>query len=291
MIAYWIIFTVVLIAIPFGWAGLYRFASLHKKPTKQEKQAFANNVIILSAFIVLVDCFYMTCFNKWNTASYVLGAFLTLIVFYNLWNVFVSSKERSPIEKWSSLLDFVVGIGVSVYLIYIVQDDVLRNILTSVVAAIYGGMLTLAGVVLTIRWTNKRSEEQHLLSIRPFFYGSLNRNGHDGDSKSVAKPFGDYEGCTAFVPLGLFENSDKVEFSLREVLINDLSFPCVSDGVVAKREVFYPCVYDREIASLKPCSFVLRVEDIDGRPLAYSVTLKWVGNYPVVEKIEMIKEA
>lgn len=290
MLGHWLFFGIVLLSIFPGWVFIYQIITKNKKLSKEEKKTFGKNTIIISGFVVLVDCFYMTCFNRWDKASYVLGILLTLIVFYNLWSVFVSYKQRSKLEKWSSLLDFLVGIGVSVYLIYIVSDATLQTILTAIVAAVYGGMLTLAGVVLTIRWTNKQGEEQHKSAIRPFFYGSMHIQGHDGKSTPIGKVLGEVGNQQKCASLGLLENSDKVEFVIKELEVEGKRYPCTISNVVAKRELFEIHVYDTELAFKIPKGYKLIVENIDGETLCYQISLQPLKNRLLVTKIELLKE-
>ena len=50
--------------------------------------------------------------------------------------------------------DLILGMGLSIYLIYIVPDDSLREIIIAIVASVYGGLLALTGVAWTIRHEN-----------------------------------------------------------------------------------------------------------------------------------------
>lgn len=218
MIGHWIVFGLILAAIVPGWIGLYRFATKNHKPTKKEKATFGQNMIVGTFFIILADCFYMTCFNRWDIASYVLGILLTLIVFYKLWNAFVSARPRSELEKWSSLLDFAVGIGVSVYLIYIIQDQSLQNILIAMVAAVYGGMLTLAGVVLTIKKSDRDREEEERKRAKPVFaFNMLTKEPVKPEFDKACFPMGEEERdypCEAYVEV---ENSNLSSFVMKKI--------------------------------------------------------------------------
>ena len=52
------------------------------------------------------------------------------------------------------VFDFVLGVGLSIYLIYIIPNEGLQNIIIPIVSAVYGGLLTLVGVA----WTIKKSD-------------------------------------------------------------------------------------------------------------------------------------
>ena len=290
MIGHWIVFGLIILAIAPGWIGLYKYVTKNRKLTGEEKTVFGKNIIIGSLFIILVDCFYMTCFNRWDTACYVLGGLLTLVVFYNLWNAFVSFKKRSFLEKWSSLLDFLVGIGVSVYLIYIVPDSTLQTILTAIVAAIFGGMLTLAGVVLTIRWTKRQGEDDRKKAIRPFFYFTANAKGHSGNGTLKTKFFNGFS--TEFgINLGFYENSDKIEFVLEKIVYLGKEYQCIAEPVVAKGEIFeiFLSLSAQEDVQ-HPKSFELIVSDVDGALRKLDIATEWREYTPLIKTIKYLED-
>ena len=77
-----------------------------------------------------------------------------VIIFYNLANVFINKVGTSQtLNKLGLLQDFIVGLVITVYLIYIIPEEfkTLQTIITAVVAAVYGGLLTLTGVAWTIK--------------------------------------------------------------------------------------------------------------------------------------------
>ena len=87
-----------------------------------------------------------------------------LIVFYNLSNAFANSKaKRSGLIKWGMLQDFIVGVGLSIYLIYIIPNTALREIVSVIIAAVYGGLLTLVGVAWTIKHSMIQKHEDELV--------------------------------------------------------------------------------------------------------------------------------
>ena len=75
-----------------------------------------------------------------------------LIVFYSLTVAFLSEIKTN---KWLLLTDFLLGIGLTVYLIYIIPNSSLQEILIPIISAVYGGLLTLVGVAWTIKSNNK----------------------------------------------------------------------------------------------------------------------------------------
>ena len=53
----------------------------------------------------------------------------------------------------------IIGVGLSVYLIYIIPNKDLQAIVIPIVSAVYGGLITLVGVAWTIKDTNDKRKE------------------------------------------------------------------------------------------------------------------------------------
>ena len=63
------------------------------------------------------------------------------------------TKVKKRVLLCAVVLIFLLVVGISVFLIYLIPDclEGLRTILTSIVAALFGGLLTLLGVAITIK--------------------------------------------------------------------------------------------------------------------------------------------
>jgi hypothetical protein len=80
-------------------------------------------------------------------------------IFYNLTKAFLSNTPK----HWLGLLqDFLWGVAITVYLIFLIPNDVLQTIVLSIIAAVYGGLLTLVGVAWTIKDTNDKRQEDFI---------------------------------------------------------------------------------------------------------------------------------
>lgn len=149
---YWFAFALIALSIPIGCVTVKAWAE--SKNTYSAEQIKVANVR-LGKYIIfywLLDLFYMACFNQWLVLQFVFGGIAMLIVFYNLTVAFLSENKTN---KWLLLTDFLLGIGLTVYLIYIVPNGNLQEILIPVISAVYGGLLTLVGVAWTIKSNNK----------------------------------------------------------------------------------------------------------------------------------------
>lgn len=67
------------------------------------------------------------------------------------------------------LFDFLFLVALTILLIRKIEDTNLTNIITTIVSAIYGGLMTLAGVILTINDQKNDKKESRKLSVLPYF--------------------------------------------------------------------------------------------------------------------------
>lgn len=167
----WLIFIIIIIVTPFAVAYVGVCVKRKNKLTKEQGKAIEVNVIKFVLFYWLADLFYMSLIIDSIPCKYIFGGFILLIVFYNLTMSFLSSTKKDALQRVGLLQDFVVGMGLTIYLIYIIPgkqveingvvtlDNSLRNIITTIVAAVYGGLLALTGVAWTIRKGDKDRKE------------------------------------------------------------------------------------------------------------------------------------
>ena len=153
----------------FRSADIIPFAFIHFQIWTQKKFAFTNtqkkNASIVTVKYILyfwfLDCLYMTIFNQWEVWIYVLGIITLVKIFYSLAIAFLGKKQKNIVLDISLVFDFLLGIGLTVYLIYLIPESSrnLQTIVTTIVAAVYGGLLTLVGVAWTIRKGDKDRKE------------------------------------------------------------------------------------------------------------------------------------
>lgn len=155
----WLIFALIIIAIPYGLYNINKFAIKGVKPTKEQESKANQRIFVLCLFYWLCDFFYMTFIINNLTWRFILGGLIMVIVFYNLSKAFISGNK---VFSFGLIQDFIVGILLTVYLIYIIPNKELQGILIPIIAAVYGGLLTLVGVAWTIRKSDndRRLEEE-----------------------------------------------------------------------------------------------------------------------------------
>ena len=156
---YWFAFGLYAILVPCSIVYVKVHAEQQNRYTEEQiKNANARfGKYIL--FNWLIDCAYMAIFNKWSVWIYILGGIVLLITFYNLAKAFVNRTSRETFDNVVLILDFLVGVALTIYLIFIIPNETLQTVVTAIVAAIYGGLLTLVGVAWTIRNGDKARAE------------------------------------------------------------------------------------------------------------------------------------
>lgn len=147
-----------------------------------------------------------------------LGLYDRSVIFANLSIAFSSAKTKNGFDRFGMIQDFLVGIGLTVYLIYIIPDSSLQTIVTAIVSAVYGGLITLVGVAWTIKKSDKDRKSDELLKAKPIFSFNPQLKGGliDDSTKACFTPidFADGFSCEAHVEI---ENSNKSSFCLNKI--------------------------------------------------------------------------
>ena len=172
MTGFWISFAIIAILIPIGIASFKTWAekSVIKKPLSKEQKAHSNVVAFkLWMFYWLCDLFYMACFINNLVCKFVFGGLIMVIILMNVGLCFSSTRERTTFEKYGLLQDFLVGIGLTIYLIYIIPNQALQTIMIAIVSALYGGLITLVGVAWTIKKSDKDRKDDEIAKAKPYF--------------------------------------------------------------------------------------------------------------------------
>lgn len=229
---YWFIFILAIFAVPYGFIALKAWYEDRYETTKEDNKNAILNIFKLTLFYWLADLFYMAWFKNWILWQYIFGGLILFIVFFNLSSVFLANSEKNKTVKWMLLQDFVIGIALTIYLIYIIPERFtgLQTIVTTIIAAVYGGLLTLVGVAWTIRRQDVTREKQYRSEIKPILIlpensmYNLNEPEDIGDVEKRYKNlnrceviFADNDSCIGIV----LKNIGKGYCYLARVYLND----------------------------------------------------------------------
>lgn len=149
---WWFVFGLAFITIPF--AVLYAVAMGTSKinVTQEQRKTIAKNTCIQISYLWLLDVLFMCIFNQWLVAIGIVGTLVIVINAVGLTNNFLGKIK--PLKVFIPF-DVVLTLGLGIYLIYIIPNVQLQQIVTTVASAFLGGALTLVGVA----WTIKRQDE------------------------------------------------------------------------------------------------------------------------------------
>lgn len=163
-------------SMPWFWFGFVAVAALvapiglfveflPRDPNKKQFTAAVKWSILLTLFVWFFDLLYMAVFNRWIVWEYIFGLIAIVLLFTNLTRSFLSGKKGG---RWILPFEFLVDVGLSVYLIYRIPNNDLRTIVTTIAAALFGGCLTLVGVAWTIRHQKASQDEENRIHAIPY---------------------------------------------------------------------------------------------------------------------------
>lgn len=160
------------VAVPFSINAIFDLA----KRIKQEKQGssanFTKGKIQYILFYWIADAFYISLCTNWDIGKFVFGGIALLILLYSVASSFLSQKVK---YKWMLIHDFVITIALTVYLIYIIPDTSMQNVVLVLVSAIYGGFIALVGVAWTIKDGQQREAESKRLEKIPYLQVEIDK--------------------------------------------------------------------------------------------------------------------
>ena len=220
---HWFWFGFFIVFIPISLINFFTFFVIWKKPTEEQKKNLGINICKYIGVLWIYDLFYMAIFNEWLILEYVFGVLAVIIIFYGLTKTFLS--EFNAI-KWMLPFDLVAGIVISIYLIYRLPNSDLRDVVTAVISALYGGLLTLIGVAWTIKHTNEEKRKEEAKAIHPFIYPFNSRNDFDAKELLTICFFDSSSDKTKSKNryIGMIKNTDNGILILKEIIVDSERF-------------------------------------------------------------------
>lgn len=212
---YWFFFGFFAVFCPIAFCRWYIRVYKDRCPYQQlDELKLLSAAITYIIMFWLFDLLYMAIFNDWLICKFVFGVLSIIVIFINLAKVFV--KEGNATAFFLAL-ELVIGLGLTIYLIYIIPIDSLRTIVTAIVAAVYGGLLTLSGVAWTIHRSDKLKKDEEIQKAKPIFTFEMQRaNAVDLTVKKVCT-ICDNEVGADFRCWAILENSNHSVFSIEEI--------------------------------------------------------------------------
>lgn len=276
MIGYWISFALIAILIPVGLASLKVWGEKRFNYSDEQKKNARISLFKYWMFYWLCDLFYMAWFLNNIACEFVFGCLLMVIILMSVSSSLISSNRKTAFQRVGLLQDFLVGIGLTVYLIYLIPEKELQTIILTIVAALYGGLITLVGVAWTIKKSDKDRLEDETKREKPCF--SFNPQFKEfplsGSEKACFPPIESEQKykCEVFVQL---ENSDKSPFVLKR-LFHDGKWVELEGNftILPSGKCFLSFYFD------SPLDIFLAVEDTLGNEYYYNLKVVFLGSLP-----------
>lgn len=291
---YWKIFTTFLLFIIFLLFSALKYFVIDSQKL-YGMQLSQNYIMLLTIFFIACDFFFIANFKFNNTGIFITGGILALILLCNLLHVFTNSYLKL---KVTLLFDFLLLVVLTIFLINKIKNTNLTDIITAIVSAIYGGLMTLAGVILTINDQKKDKKESRQLSVLPYFNCTPYICDVDGNDKllhcvmfkSVFKK-NDVNSISQdekfIFKLGYILNTDKIEFTIKKIILDSKEYLCFEDSIVYKNELFMILVYLDENEVKKYEKIQLVVEDIDMNLHKYNLIIDTSNSMPLIKNVQL----
>lgn len=264
---YWFAFILIAIAIPFGGSTIKQFALKRKNYTEEQNKNFKINITKYTLFYLLVDLFYMSLFLDNLICKFIFGGLVMLIVFYNLSIVFLSGKSTC---KFMLLHDLIIGLSLTVYLIYIIPSQDIKEIVIPLVSSIYGGILTLVGVAWTIKKADFDRKEERKNSVKPYLY-PISYGKELSNNNFIFAEFFRNEQSKISNCIGVIQNTDNGIFILKEIVINSDTYKIPVTKFIDKNNAAKIFIYDEKQITIE--SIFLLGTDVLGNVIKYKLKL------------------
>lgn len=288
---YWVIAICLAVISPFALANFKIYAEAKGNYTKKQKKAASEKIGFAMLSVWYVDFTFVCMFMNWLVAFFILVGLYLIKMVYNVESVLVNRKDPKAYPSFLIVGDFVLSFLLMILLIYKIPNQSLQTIVTALAAALISGLLTLLGVIMTIKQSNKERKEERLNQIKPFFYYTPYFDGPEYYNEKKThhdKKFQIGNKHTNCIALGRFVNSDKVEFLLKSILIGDQEILCSFDPSVSKGELFEICLFlDEKVEA--PTEYTLKIEDIDENEILIRISLDTTKAENVPTNIEFLK--
>lgn len=165
----WVVFVIALIIPPFALYNAKRYLESISSFTQEQMKSTNIQFFKMSLGTVFWDCVYLAFFNHWNIPSFILGTLGVVKFFYALAINFPGRKKRETLFDVFMIGDFLAGTALAIYLICLIPNPTIQTVVTTIVAAMMGGLLTLAGVAWTIRQQDAIRQEEEKKKAKPVF--------------------------------------------------------------------------------------------------------------------------
>lgn len=164
---YWVIAICVAVINPFALTNSMINFEEKGNFTDEQKKAAQAKIGMTILLVWYVDFAFVCMFMNWLVAFFILAGIFLIKMIYNVTSVIVSRKNSKVYPNFLIVVDFVLSFLLLILLIYKIPNESLQTIVTALAAALIGGLLTLLGVMLTIKKSNNDIRLENKMKNRP----------------------------------------------------------------------------------------------------------------------------
>lgn len=161
----WVIFGMVALCVPAFFLSLLSFHIKNNHPSEEAKQQSSANIMKSILLYWFIDLLYMSIFNDWLIPTFIFGILSIVLIFFNLINAFLNGAKSL---RFFIVLEMILALIMSGYLIFIIPNKSVQEIVLTIAAALYGGILTLVGVAWTIKQTHEDDSKKDVQRNTPY---------------------------------------------------------------------------------------------------------------------------
>lgn len=217
--SYWVIAICVAVISPFAIANFKINMEAKGNFTEEQKKSATSKLLIMTLSIWYADFTFICMFMGWLISFFILAVLYLIKMIYNVASVLVNRKDAAAYPNFLIIGDFVLSFLLLTLLIYKIPDQTLQTIVIALTAALIGGLLTLLGVIMTIKKSDKDRKEDEIKRARPLFAYNMLRQEPKFDTVVQRVCISDsseqlQDACDVYVEL---ENSNLSSFEIKRV--------------------------------------------------------------------------
>lgn len=276
----WVIFGIIALCVPAFFLSLLSFHIKNDHPSAEAKRQSSVNIMKSIILYWFIDLLYMSIFNDWLIPTFIFGILSIVIIFFNLTNAFLNGAKSL---RFFIVLEMILALIMSGYLIFIIPDESLQEIVLTIVAALYGGILTLLGVAWTIKRQDDINHEQEKKNYRPIIlvHTSIPPQAHVFYVNNLQNTTATFERTKAnivetYIQTIFLKNTDFSHFYLLGLIVNGEKILIETKRYIHKDDDFAITFSQKTIfTQLNICELALYIQDLLGNyykiPLSYEV--------------------
>ena len=164
---YWVAAICVAVISPVALTNAKILMESTGNYTEEQKKVATTKIGMSMLSIWYADFAFICMFMNWLIAFFILAGIYLIKMVYNVSFMLIKRKDSTTYSNFLLIGDFVLSFLLLVLLIYKIPNHSLQTIVTALSAALIGGLLTLLGVMLTIKKSDKDIRLENKLKNKP----------------------------------------------------------------------------------------------------------------------------